>query len=80
LEDEDLAQEIHMHLQGIGKYVKAMNIVHFLNMPQMARLKLKKTISLAMAQRWMCIMDYQWTKNPHCQFVDGHECKDIVEY
>ena len=81
LEDEDLAQEIHMHLQGIGKYVKAMDIVHFLDTPEMkARLKLKKTISLATAQRWMRVMDYRWTKNPHGQFVDGHEREDVVEY
>jgi hypothetical protein len=33
-----------------------------------------------MGKRWMCIMDYQWSKNPHSQFVDGHKCKDIVEY
>ena len=35
LEDEDLAQEIHLHLQGIGKYVKAMDIVHYLDTPKM---------------------------------------------
>ena len=59
LEDEDLAQDIHVHLQSIGKYMMAMDIVHFLDTPEMkARLKLKKTISLATAQRWMCIMDY----------------------
>ena len=81
LEDEDLAQEIHVHLQGIGKYVKAMDIVHFLDTPEMkARLKLKKTISLATAQRWMRVMDYRWTKNPQGQFVDGHEREDVVEY
>ena len=54
LEDEDLAQEIHLHLQGIGKWVKAMDIVHYLNTPEMkTQLKLKKTISLATAQQWM---------------------------
>jgi hypothetical protein len=54
LEDEDLAQEIHLHLQGIGKYVKAMDIVHYLDTPEMkAHLSLKKTISLKTAQRWM---------------------------
>jgi hypothetical protein len=59
LEDKNFAQEIHMHLQGIGKYVKAIDIVHFLDMPEMkVRLKLKKTISLATAQRWMHIIDY----------------------
>ncbi|KIM77358.1 hypothetical protein PILCRDRAFT_76818 [Piloderma croceum F 1598] len=81
LEDEDLAQEIHVHLQSIGKYVKAMDIVHFLDTSEMkARLKLKKTISLATAQQWMRIMDYRWTKNPQGQFVDGHEREDVVEY
>jgi hypothetical protein len=60
LKDEDLAQEIHLHLQGIGKYVKAMDIVHFLDMPEMkARLNLKKMISLATAQHWMRIIDYR---------------------
>ena len=35
LEDEDLAHKIHLHLQSIGKYVKAMDIVHFLDTPAM---------------------------------------------
>jgi len=51
LEDEDLAQDFHLHLQGIGKFVKAMDIVHYLETPEMkATLKLKKSISLVMAQ------------------------------
>jgi len=81
LKDEDLAQEIHLHLQGIGKYVKAMAIVHYLDTPEMkACLSLKKTISLKTAQCWMQIMDYHWTKNLQGQFVDGHEREDIVLY
>ena len=31
LEDEDLSQEIHLHLQSLGKFVKAMDIVHTSN-------------------------------------------------
>jgi hypothetical protein len=81
LEDEDLANEISLHLQGIGKWIKAMDIVHFLDTPEMKlRFKLKKTISLATAQRWMRVMDYRWTKTPNGQFVDGHERDDVVEY
>jgi hypothetical protein len=68
-------------LQGIGKWIKAMDIVHFLDTPEMKlRLKLKKTISLATAQRWMRVMNYRWTKTPNGQFVDGHEREDVVEY
>lgn len=29
IDDKDLAQEIHLHLQGIGKYIKANNIVQY---------------------------------------------------
>jgi hypothetical protein len=77
----ELAQEIHMHLQGIGKYVKAMDIVQFLDTPDIkTRYALKKTISLATAQRWMHMMDYRWTKTPSGQYVDGHEREDIVTY
>ena len=73
LKDEDLAQEIHLHLQVIGKFMKAMDIVNYLDTPEMKmHLKLKKTISLMMAQCWMQVMDYHWIKNPQGQFVDGH--------
>jgi hypothetical protein len=41
---------------------------------------LTKTISLSTARRWMTMMDYRWTKSPSGQYVDGHECEDIVTY
>ncbi|KAJ7626704.1 hypothetical protein B0H17DRAFT_862143, partial [Mycena rosella] len=66
LEDEDVAAEIALHLQSIGKYVKAMDIVHFIDsQPDLKqKIKCKKGISLATAQRWMKRMGYRWTKNP----------------
>jgi hypothetical protein len=33
--DETLAHNIHVHLQGIGKYVKAMDLVDFMDTPEM---------------------------------------------
>ncbi|KAJ7665798.1 hypothetical protein B0H17DRAFT_1210803 [Mycena rosella] len=82
LEDEDVAAEIALHLQSIGKYVKAMDIVHFIDSrPDLKqKIKRKKEISLAMAQRWMKRMGYRWMKNPSGQFVDGHERDNIVYY
>jgi len=51
LDDKILAQEITSHLQGIGKYADAMDIVHFLDTPEMKEwLKLEKTIHPAMAK------------------------------
>ena len=26
------------------------------------------------------MMDYCWTKTPSGQYVDGHECEDVVQY
>ena len=81
IDDEDISQEINLHLQGLGRYIKGMDIVHFLDTPEMlARLKRKKTISLATAQRWLQKMGYRWTKDPKGQFVDGHERADVVDY
>jgi hypothetical protein len=34
LEDKDLAADIHLHLQGIRKYVRAMDIVQYLDDPE----------------------------------------------
>ncbi|KAF7372520.1 hypothetical protein MVEN_00113900 [Mycena venus] len=81
LEDADVANEIALHLQSLGKYVKAMDIVHYVDQPEVKkRLGLKKGIHLATAQRWMKRMGYRWTKNPSGQYVDGHERPDVVYY
>jgi hypothetical protein len=81
LKDEGLAEEIHLHLQGIGKYVKAMDIVHFLSTPEMlTRLDRTMPITERTAQRWMGAMGYRWTVDPKGQYVDGHEREDVVEY
>ncbi|KAI0039257.1 hypothetical protein FA95DRAFT_1585324 [Auriscalpium vulgare] len=74
LQDGDLANTI-------GKYVKAMDIVHFLDQPTIKeQFNIKRTISLATAQRWMKLMDYRWSKTPSGQYVDGHEREDVVAY
>jgi hypothetical protein len=79
--DESIAQDIHVHLQSIGKYVKAMDLVNFLDKPEMHKwAHLEKWISLATAQQWMKKLDYCWTMDPKGQFVDGHEREDIVTY
>jgi hypothetical protein len=59
LEDEDFKQELLLHLQGIGKFVRAMDIVDYVRQPDiMAHLKLTKTISLATVQHWIKNVGY----------------------
>ena len=45
LEDENFTNELLLHLQEIGKYVSAMDIVHYLDKPEVkTRPNLKKTV------------------------------------
>ena len=58
----EIAQELHAHLQGIGKFVKAMDIIDFMDTPEMQlHSGLKKRIDISTAQRWMRKQDYRWT-------------------
>ena len=60
LEDEDLAQELHEHLQLLDtKYKRAMDIIHYLDRPEVKEhLKLTKRLHLHTAQHWMHVMEY----------------------
>jgi hypothetical protein len=81
LDDEDLAQAIHLHLQSLGPWIRAQDIVDFVKCPEtLTQFGLKKPISLATAQRWMKRLGYRWTTNPNGQYVDGHERKDVIDY
>ncbi|KAJ3832712.1 hypothetical protein F5878DRAFT_519845, partial [Lentinula raphanica] len=65
LEDEDLSNDIHLHLQSLGKWIRAENLVHYVLTPEFQqRFKLKKGISLRTAQRWMKRMEYRWQAEP----------------
>ena len=81
IEDEAFRQDLLVYLQGIGKYVCAMDIVTFTNQQDMKeKYNLKKGISIATAQRWMSRIGYRWGKTPTGQYVDGHEREDVVKY
>lgn len=81
IEDEDLSQEIQLHLQSIGKFIKVEDIVKFLDTPEMLQqMQQVKTISLVTAKWWLKRMGYQWKKDHKGQYVDGHERKDVMDY
>ncbi|KIK72415.1 hypothetical protein PAXRUDRAFT_180721, partial [Paxillus rubicundulus Ve08.2h10] len=81
IHDESLAADIKTHLQSIGKYVRAQDIVDYLHDPEVQqRHGFRKSISLATAQRWMQELGYRWGKEPKGQYLDGHEREDVVTY
>lgn len=81
LDDEELELAISEHLQGVGKHVRALDVVEFLADPDVQkRFGLKKTIGLSTAQGWMHRLGFRWSKTPSGQYIDGHERDDVVKY
>lgn len=87
LQDEDLAQEIQLHLLEMAKegYVRAQDIVDLIGTPRMQeRLGSEEgkeaKITLRTAQRWMHKMDWRYGKKKRGMYIDGHERDDVVAY
>ncbi|TFK89911.1 hypothetical protein K466DRAFT_574542 [Polyporus arcularius HHB13444] len=81
LDNEDFEQALLVHLQGLGKYICAADIVAYLAQDNVQeRFGLTDTISLSTAQAWMHGLGYRWKKSPNGQYVDGHEREDVVHY
>ncbi|KAH9854542.1 hypothetical protein C2E23DRAFT_912171 [Lenzites betulinus] len=81
LENEDLELAVMEHLQSVGKYVRAMDIVEFLSDPAVQQqFGLNDTIALSTAQGWMHELGYRWKKVSNGQYVDGHEREEVVKY
>lgn len=77
----NLKAELNTHLQGIGKYIRAQDIVDFTEDPMVQlRYGFHEAIKLSTAQLWMDKLDYRWAKAPRGQYVDGHERHDVVAY
>ncbi|KAF8532225.1 hypothetical protein JB92DRAFT_3103950 [Gautieria morchelliformis] len=81
IEDEDLAQEIHLHLQSLNKkYLKAVSIIWYLAKPEVKEhLGLKKTPSEHTTCQWTHAMNYRYGKSANGMYVDGHEREDLMD-
>ncbi|KAJ7786925.1 hypothetical protein B0H14DRAFT_3582507 [Mycena olivaceomarginata] len=81
MSDEDVAGDIHLHLQSLGNWVTAKDIVRYVATPEFqARLNVKRKITIRTAQRWMKKMGYRWKREPKGMYSDGHERADVVHY
>ncbi|KAI0725188.1 hypothetical protein C8Q72DRAFT_785909 [Fomitopsis betulina] len=79
--NDELKEELEAHLQGIGKFVCAANIVQYMARAEVqAQFGLEKGICLSTAHAWMRTLEYRWMRAPRGQFIDGHEHKDVVTY
>ena len=78
-EDEELKQELNLHLQSKGLYMCAEDIKEFLNDPEIQeKYGFNRNICLATAKRWMKKLGYRWVRRYRGQYADGHEREDII--
>lgn len=84
LDEEDFAQEIHLHLTEIAKkgYIRAQDIVDYVATPEVqARLGVKaRGIKVRTARNWLKKMSWRYTRKKNGMYVDGHEREDVVAY
>jgi hypothetical protein len=79
--EPDLRDKLRGHLQGVGKYVKAQDLVNYLDRSEVkGKYGASISITLKTAQRWMEWLGYTWADTPTGCYVDGHERDDVVNY
>jgi hypothetical protein len=79
--DEDLRLEIITHLQGIGRYFSANDLLNYVNQPAiLERLHVERGLTLRTAQNWLKLFSFRWRAEAQGMYTDGHEREDVVKY
>lgn len=77
----ELCIDLSEHLQGLGLYICASNVVDYMDQPDVQeKHSLNHGLSISQAQHWLEMMGFHWTKAPKGQYVDGHKQEDVVNY
>ena len=79
--DEDLALDINLYLQTLGKEISALKLVAFLAWPDVClKHGIMKKISEKTACQYLNVLGYCWRSPKKGQYADGHERDDVVWY
>jgi hypothetical protein len=81
LVDEDLANDINLYLQEIGKEISARKLMDYLARDEVkARHGITKPISERTTRRYLNELGYRFTMPKKGQYTDGHKHEDVVYY
>jgi hypothetical protein len=81
LVDEDLANDLNLYLQEIGKEISGKKVQEFLNREDIrSKHGIDKLICERTAQRYLNELGYRFTQPKKGQYVDGHEREDVIHY
>ena len=84
LVDEDLANDINLYLQEIGKEISAQKLMEYLACNEVKEHHrndgITKPISERTARCYLNALGYRFTTPKKGQYADGHEREDVVYY
>ncbi|CAK5270383.1 unnamed protein product [Mycena citricolor] len=85
LDDEDCSSDLQTHLleKASSGYFSGRDVVEWVESEEVQKKyegKIKKTIHIATAHRWLKKLDWRFGAKAKGMYVDGHEREDIVEY
>jgi hypothetical protein len=79
LADEDLAADINLYLQEIGKDITAEKLVLYLGRPDMMEKHgITKSITVRMARWYLNLLGYRYMMPQKGQYCDGHKQPDVI--
>jgi hypothetical protein len=79
--DEDLVMDIVVHLQSIGSYFSAGDLLQFINRPEiLEKIGRHEPLSIRTSQRWLKLLGFRWKLEAKGMYTDGHEREDVVKY
>jgi hypothetical protein len=78
---EDLAGDIRLYLQSLGKEITAEKLMEYLQSPEVREKHgIDKTISLSTASTYLHELGYRFGIGKKGQYTDGHKRTDVVDY
>nr|GAT48525.1 predicted protein [Mycena chlorophos] len=81
LSDEDLANDVRLHLQSLGKDITAKKLTEYLRDPSVReRHGIEHDVSERTCQRSLHTLGYRFHEAKKGMYVDGHERADVVHY
>ena len=81
LVNEDLTNEINIYLLSIGNEISGEKLRDFVNSDDVRSWHgIDRKISMRTAQRYLKVLGYRYGAPKKDQYVDGHECEDVVFY
>ncbi|KAI3998438.1 hypothetical protein K525DRAFT_214660, partial [Schizophyllum commune Loenen D] len=81
LADEDLTNEVTLHLQELKDNVTAEKLTLFLRRPEIKeKYQIDRDVSVRTARRYLNQLGYRFVEAKKGQYSDGHERADVVYY